>query len=185
MHVTDCPNRMSLGLRGLRACAAAARSARAAAPRVRWSVRHASTAVAVRRARAAAAPAVRKCVIACASGFVACLRARRVAAAQAPSARAVDSVHRSDAEERIARVPPIVVDATTAACDGGAPPAAPEVSRAHTLLRAGGGATGHPIEFIQLDKRAGAVPATCGYCGLRFVMKAHGHGGEHHEAQHH
>lgn len=37
-------------------------------------------------------------------------------------------------------------------------------------LFTGGGATGHPAEWIQLDNRDGAVPATCKYCGLRFVM---------------
>jgi uncharacterized Zn-finger protein len=40
---------------------------------------------------------------------------------------------------------------------------------------AGGGATGHPIEFIQLDKRAGAAPATCKYCGLRYKLAPGGH----------
>ncbi len=42
------------------------------------------------------------------------------------------------------------------------------------LALAGGGATGHPVEYIQLDRRLGAVPETCKYCGVRFQMKAHG-----------
>ena len=37
-------------------------------------------------------------------------------------------------------------------------------------MSAGGGATGHPAEWIQLDNRDGATPAVCKYCGLRFVM---------------
>lgn len=39
---------------------------------------------------------------------------------------------------------------------------------------AGGGATGHPVEWIQLDRRAGRagerLPETCKYCGIRYVM---------------
>ena len=38
----------------------------------------------------------------------------------------------------------------------------------------GGGATGHPVEWIHLDKRQGKVgarvPETCKYCGVRYVM---------------
>lgn len=67
------------------------------------------------------------------------------------------NAHRSDAQARIAAVPPIAVPSGVAMCDGG------------------GGATGHPIEFIKLDKRAGASPETCKYCGLRYVMSGHGH----------
>lgn len=70
----------------------------------------------------------------------------------------VGNLHRSNAQELIARVPVIEVDGHVAMCDGG------------------GGATGHPLEYIQLDKRAGAGPATCKYCGLRFKSSGHGHG---------
>ena len=43
---------------------------------------------------------------------------------------------------------------------------------------AGGGTTGHPTEWIQLDRREGRIPETCKYCGLRYVMSenaVHGH----------
>jgi NADH dehydrogenase (ubiquinone) Fe-S protein 6 len=63
--------------------------------------------------------------------------------------------HRSDAEQRIAKVPVIEVEGTTAVCDGG------------------GGALGHPIEYIQLNTRKPDEPCVCKYCGLRFVMKPH------------
>lgn len=67
-------------------------------------------------------------------------------------------MHRSNAMELIAKVPVIEVAANVAMCDGG------------------GGATGHPIEFIKLDRRDGAAPTMCKYCGLRF-QKAEGHHG--------
>ena len=66
--------------------------------------------------------------------------------------------HRSDAEELVARVPVIEVASRVALCDGG------------------GGATGHPIEYIKLDKRDGHSAATCTYCGLRYKMAAGAHG---------
>mmetsp|Transcript_14566 Transcript_14566/g.39916 ORF Transcript_14566/g.39916 Transcript_14566/m.39916 type:complete len:109 (+) Transcript_14566:53-379(+) len=67
--------------------------------------------------------------------------------------------HKSDAQQRIDQVPPIEVAGKTALCDGG------------------GGATGHPIEYIKLDRRQGRLPETCKYCGLRYIMKEgfHGH----------
>jgi NADH dehydrogenase (ubiquinone) Fe-S protein 6 len=49
-------------------------------------------------------------------------------------------------------VPVIEVDGTIAVCDGG------------------GGALGHPIEYIKLDGRNGA-PVSCIYCGLKYKMK--------------
>jgi NADH dehydrogenase (ubiquinone) Fe-S protein 6 len=40
----------------------------------------------------------------------------------------------------------------------------------------GGGATGHPIEYIKLDLKEGAGTVnTCKYCGVRYKMKAHHH----------
>jgi len=65
-------------------------------------------------------------------------------------------IHRSDAEALINKVPVIEVAGHVAVCDGG------------------GGALGHPVEFIQLDNVSKA-PAICKYCGLRFKMKAGGH----------
>lgn len=57
--------------------------------------------------------------------------------------------------ERISRVPPIVVDGHLAVCDGG------------------GGALGHPVEYIQLDT-VSKDPQICKYCGLRYIS-AHRH----------
>ena len=54
----------------------------------------------------------------------------------------------------------IEVNGPTAICDGGDP------------------RLGHPISFIQLNKKHADEPATCGYCGLRYIM-AHGHHGGH------
>jgi NADH dehydrogenase (ubiquinone) Fe-S protein 6 len=65
--------------------------------------------------------------------------------------------HRSNAEELVAKVPIIEVAGHVALCDGG------------------GGATGHPIEYIKLDKREGHSAATCNYCGLRYKMAAGSH----------
>ena len=57
--------------------------------------------------------------------------------------------HRSNAEELVNKVPVIEVDGMTAVCDGG------------------GGALGHPVEYIQLNTIS-KNPAICKYCGLRF-----------------
>eukprot|EP00871_Galdieria_phlegrea_P003728 jgi/Galph1/4356/GphlegSOOS_G2949.1 len=56
----------------------------------------------------------------------------------------------SDAMELISKVPPTVVDGVVAACNGG------------------GGPLGHPIEYIRLEA---PYPATCKYCGLRYVSR--------------
>eukprot|EP00804_Cyclotella_cryptica_P013987 CCRYP_002487-RA/>CCRYP_002487-RA protein AED:0.03 eAED:0.03 QI:215/1/1/1/1/1/2/2420/124 len=65
--------------------------------------------------------------------------------------------HRSNALELIQKVPPIEVEGDMAVCDGG------------------GGALGHPIEYIKVGYQGGK-PVSCIYCGLRFVQK----GGDHH-----
>ncbi|KAL4172237.1 hypothetical protein KRP22_007404 [Phytophthora ramorum] len=67
--------------------------------------------------------------------------------------------HRSDAEQRIAKVPIVEVANSVAVCDGG------------------GGALGHPVEYIQLDTRKHNTPQTCKYCGVRYKMKEGYHGG--------
>ncbi|KAL3822676.1 hypothetical protein ACHAXA_009558 [Cyclostephanos tholiformis] len=59
--------------------------------------------------------------------------------------------HRSNALELVNAVPVIKVDGNIAVCDGG------------------GGALGHPIEYIKLDGRDGK-PTSCIYCGLRYAM---------------
>uniref|UniRef100_A0A7S0T4V0 Zinc finger CHCC-type domain-containing protein n=1 Tax=Erythrolobus madagascarensis TaxID=708628 RepID=A0A7S0T4V0_9RHOD len=56
----------------------------------------------------------------------------------------------SNAMDLIQQVPPIEVEGNVAVCDGG------------------GGAEGHPIEYIKLDS---PYPAVCKYCGLRYVSK--------------
>ncbi len=60
--------------------------------------------------------------------------------------------HRSNAEELVDSLPVIMVQKAVALCDGG------------------GGATGHPVMYIRLDKREGASPTACKYCGLRYQM---------------
>ncbi|RLN45929.1 hypothetical protein BBJ29_007078 [Phytophthora kernoviae] len=67
--------------------------------------------------------------------------------------------HRSDAEQRIAQVPVVEVAGNVAVCDGG------------------GGALGHPVEYIQLDTVKYHTAQTCKYCGVRYKMKAGFHGG--------
>lgn len=64
--------------------------------------------------------------------------------------------HRSNAEELVAQYPVIDVRSNVAMCNGG------------------GGAMGHPIEYIKLELRDGAKGVACRYCGLRF-RKAAGH----------
>lgn len=70
--------------------------------------------------------------------------------------KAVRSKWGSDAMEKIQSTDVIEVSGDVAICNGG------------------GGALGHPIEYIKLhvsDEDAG--PQVCKYCGLRFVRKRH------------
>eukprot|EP00474_Spongospora_subterranea_P008693 CRZ09151.1 hypothetical protein [Spongospora subterranea] len=62
----------------------------------------------------------------------------------------------ASAIDLISLVPPIAVESYTAVCDGG------------------GGALGHPIEYIMLDTRRPNMVETCKYCGTRFVHKSKG-----------
>lgn len=60
----------------------------------------------------------------------------------------------SNAMDLIQDAPPIVVDGPVVACNGG------------------GGALGHPIEYIKLYvSDEDAAPQVCKYCGLRYVRK--------------
>jgi uncharacterized Zn-finger protein len=68
----------------------------------------------------------------------------------------IEGKHRSNAESLVNSVPPIEVDGHVAVCDGG------------------GGALGHPLEYLQLDTVDGS-PTVCKYCGLRYVKKQGGH----------
>ena len=75
--------------------------------------------------------------------------------------------HRSNALELIQRQPIIEVDGDIAICDGG------------------GGALGHPLEYIKLGPRADYLEkngeagedggVACIYCGLRYRKKAGSH----------
>ena len=60
--------------------------------------------------------------------------------------------HRSNALELIEKVPIVEVEGEMAICDGG------------------GGALGHPLEYISLERPH--VVERCKYCGLRFASKA-------------
>ena len=66
---------------------------------------------------------------------------------------------RSTAEELIAKAPIVKVKGTVAVCDGG------------------GGALGHPVEYIQLNTRKAGSAVTCKYCGTRFMLDDHHHHG--------
>lgn len=72
----------------------------------------------------------------------------------ATNAEQASGAHRSNAETLISKVAPIEVDGDTALCNGG------------------GGALGHPLEYIQLN--LGDVN-DCKYCGLRYVRKGEAH----------
>lgn len=65
----------------------------------------------------------------------------------ATDAAAVAAKWSSDAMARIAAAPVTFVPGRLATCDGG------------------GGALGHPLEFIKLDS---PYPAVCKYCGAKF-----------------
>lgn len=89
------------------------------------------------------------------------MKARAPTAARQTTARAMGTSggnpveymnpHRSDAEVLIAQVPVIKVKGNIATCNGG------------------GGALGHPIEYITLNVADTTIQAECKYCGLRFV----------------
>jgi len=72
-----------------------------------------------------------------------------------PNAALAALDRRPTAEEFIAAVPPIEVDADIAVCDGGDP------------------RLGHSLQYIQLNKIDPREPETCKYCGLRYIRKAH------------
>ena len=66
-------------------------------------------------------------------------------------------MHRSNAERLIDEVPIIEVEGSLAVCDGG------------------GGALGHPLEFITLNMVNEGEPVQCKYCSLRFRTTGGGH----------
>ena len=123
---------------------------------------------AMRRMRSSVSAPIAAALRACAAALAAagCLPSQRprcqppTAALPLP-ARAAQiaypvNAHRSNAASLVSEVPPIVVaSGHVAMCDGG------------------GGTTGHPIEYLQLELRAGAAPSLCRYCGLRYVAAHH------------
>ncbi|KAJ8904378.1 hypothetical protein NDN08_000897 [Rhodosorus marinus] len=64
----------------------------------------------------------------------------------------VRSKWHSNAMDLVDEIKPVAVEGRVATCDGG------------------GGALGHPIEYIKLDN---PYPSVCKYCGNRFVQKHH------------
>ncbi|GMI45820.1 hypothetical protein TrCOL_g4065 [Triparma columacea] len=63
--------------------------------------------------------------------------------------------HRSDAIDKVFEVEPIVVDGDLAVCEGG------------------GGALGHPVEYITLKPSGSKLAGICKYCNLRYVSSGH------------
>ena len=66
--------------------------------------------------------------------------------------------HGSNAEELVNQMPIVQVHGNTARCTG---------------VNAIG--LGHPVQYIQLNKRITNTPATCKWCGLRFQKVDDGH----------
>jgi uncharacterized Zn-finger protein len=68
--------------------------------------------------------------------------------------------HKTNAEELINALPIVEVDGDTARCTG--------------VNELG---LGHPVQYIQLNRRHEHTPTTCKWCGLRFkkVEGAHDH----------
>lgn len=68
--------------------------------------------------------------------------------------------HKSNAEELINAIPVVEVDGDTARCTG--------------VNELG---LGHPVQYIQLNRRYENTPTTCKWCGLRFRKReaAHDH----------
>ena len=67
--------------------------------------------------------------------------------------------HKSNAEELINALPVVEVEGDTARC---------------TWVNELG--LGHPVQYIQLNRRYEHTPATCKWCGLRFRKSEHAHG---------
>mmetsp|Transcript_106921 Transcript_106921/g.130392 ORF Transcript_106921/g.130392 Transcript_106921/m.130392 type:complete len:167 (+) Transcript_106921:50-550(+) len=71
--------------------------------------------------------------------------------------------------ELINEIPPIEVDGTFAICRGTYFNSDMSVYKGD--IREIHAKIGHPAQWIQLNTRKPYTPQTCGYCGLRFVMK--------------
>jgi len=66
--------------------------------------------------------------------------------------------HKTNAEELINTLPIVEVEGDTARCTG--------------VNQLG---LGHPVQYIQLNRRNEHTPATCKWCGLRFKKTADSH----------
>mmetsp|Transcript_90930 Transcript_90930/g.125409 ORF Transcript_90930/g.125409 Transcript_90930/m.125409 type:complete len:94 (+) Transcript_90930:106-387(+) len=66
--------------------------------------------------------------------------------------------HQTNAEELINDLPIIEVHGSVVRCTG--------------VNERG---LGHPVQYIQLDRRNKHTPVTCKWCGLRYVMAASSH----------
>ena len=66
--------------------------------------------------------------------------------------------HATNAEELVNALPVVEVKGSTARCSG-----------VHEW------SLGHPVQYIQLDRRHKFTPATCKWCGLRFKKVDGGH----------
>ena len=66
--------------------------------------------------------------------------------------------HKTNAEELINALPVVEVDADTGRC---------------TCVNELG--LGHPVQYIEINRRHEHTPATCKWCGLRFKKRAGGH----------
>jgi NADH dehydrogenase (ubiquinone) Fe-S protein 6 len=64
--------------------------------------------------------------------------------------------HMTDAEEWVHKIPPIIVNDDVVRCGG---------------VKATG--LGHPIVYLQLNKRDPTEPETCKWCGLRYLRNPH------------
>ena len=73
--------------------------------------------------------------------------------------QASNKTHKSNAEELINALPIVEVDGDTARCTG--------------VNELG---LGHPVQYIQVNRRYEHTPATCKWCGLRFRKRE----GDHH-----
>lgn len=86
--------------------------------------------------------------------------------------------HKSVSEDLISNVSVIEVDGNMAVCTGGTclDRRSFATATSHRLLvrrHPGGGAMGHPIEYIQLNTTDPSIPQVCKYCGLKYVRKGH------------
>ena len=81
--------------------------------------------------------------------------------ARVPVVEVDAEVSRLSSRSRLTRAtlsPPLLVhSAQVAMCDGG------------------GGATGHPIEYVKLELREGHAAVPCKYCGVRYRRAAAHH----------